>query len=287
MFISHLAHDIPTLKACAVTCFCWYRIATPYIYRTLILQRYHIDALNEYQNKRINPLPSLLRLGFLAFVQRLEFERETLADRWVTPAIFDSRSMQYFRAMVNLQELKIADLDFAKFWAGFEKYLGHFSPTLRSIALSRPNGTRRQLLDFFRLFPMLDDIEISCYDARWGAYEALDDQLVPVTGGLRGRLTLDTFGEEELLKDMIIAFGGMRFTSMDLRDVLRGMPLLLEACGKTLKTLRISMDDIPHPCKVFESIFLTFELIFFTSIPSILLVQHRPPNYRVPDAPNL
>ena len=175
------------------------------------------------------------------------------ADHWVSPSIFDSRSMQYFRAMVNLQELKIADLDFAKFWAGFEKYLGHFSPTLRSVALSRPNGTRRQLLDFFRLFPKLDDIEISCYDARSGAYEALDEKLASVTGGLRGRLTLDTFGEEELLKDMIVAYGGMRFTSMVLRDVLRGMPLLLEACGATLRTLRISMDDIPHPCKAFDS----------------------------------
>lgn len=251
MFISQLAHDIPALKACATTCICWYRIATPYIHRTLVLQKCHIDALNEYQNKRINPLPALLKLGFLAFVQHLELKREILADHWVAPAIFDSRSTQYFRAMVNLQELKIADLDFAKFWMGFDKYLGHFSPTLRSVALSRPNGTRRQLLDFFRLFPKLDDIEISCYDARWGAPEPLDDKLVPITGGLGGRLTLDTFGEEELLMEMIVAFGGIRFTSMDLRDVLRGMPLLLEACGKTLRTLRISMDDIPHPRKTF------------------------------------
>ena len=253
MFISRLTHDIPTLKACAATCLCWYRIATPHLHRTLMLQKWHIDALNEYQNKRINPLPSLLELGFLAFVKHLEFKREILSDHWVDPDIFDSRSIRYFHAMVNLQELKIADLDFAKFRTGFEKYLGHFSPTLRSVALSRPNGTRRQLLDFFRLFPKLDDIEISCYDPRWDTHEALGDQLVPITGGLRGRLTLDTFGEEELLKEMIVAFGGMRFTSMDLRDVLRGMPLLLEACGDTLKTLRISMDDIPHPCKVFGS----------------------------------
>jgi len=101
-------------------------------------------------------------------------------------------------------------------------------------------------LTFFRLFPKLDDIEISCYDARSETYEALDGQLVPNTGGLRGRLTLDTFGDERFLRDMIVVFGGMRFTSMNLRKVLRGTPLLLEACGKTLETLRISMDDIPH-----------------------------------------
>lgn len=252
MFISHHTDDIPTLKACAATCFRWYHIATPHIYRTLVLQKWHIDVLNEYQNNRTSPLPSLLELGFLALVKNLEFKREMLVDRWVAAAIFDSRSIPYFRAMVNLQELKIADLDFAKFWAGFEKYFGHFSPTLRSVALSRPNGTRRELIDFFRLFPKLDDIEISCYDARRMSFEAPEDQIVPVTGGLRGRLTLDTFGEEELLKDMIVAFGGMRFTSMDLRDVLRGMPLLLVACGGTLETLRISMDDIPHPCKAFD-----------------------------------
>ena len=162
---------------------------------------------------------------------------------WVVPAIFNSRDMRYFRAMVNLQELKIGELDFSKFPEGFGEYLGHFAPTLRSVSLSWPEGTRRQLLDFFRLFPKLDDIEISCYNPGRGSYEALDNQLIPINVGLRGKLALNLFGEVGLLEDMIVAFGGMRFTSMDLRKS-RGIRLLLDACAGTLETLRIYPEDI-------------------------------------------
>lgn len=169
---------------------------------------------------------------------------------WVTPVVFDSRNMQYFRAMVNLQELRIADLDFSKFPAGFGEHLGHFSPTLRSIALDRPNGSRRQLLGFFVLFPALDDIEISSYYARQDWHEALASKITPIGGGLQGRLTLHTFAGEGLLKDMIVAFGGFRFTSMDLQNV-QGMSLLLEACANTLETLRLHLDYRPRPCKRF------------------------------------
>jgi len=151
--------------------------------------------------------------------------------------------MQYFRALINLQDLAIADLDFSKFPIGLGFYFGHFSPTLQSVALSCPNGARRQLLDFFRLFPKLDDIKISYYRGRAEAHKAHDPQLVPITGGLRGRLTLKGFDEEGLLKDIIVAFGGMRFTSMDLHNV-RGVHLLLEACGDTLETVKILPDEM-------------------------------------------
>jgi hypothetical protein len=159
--------------------------------------------------------------------------------------------MLHFTALVNLQDLRIADLVFSKFPAGAGEYFGHFSPTLRSVALYAPRGTCRQLLDFLRLFPKLDDITISYYRARFKAYEALDTQLIPIKGGLRGRLILRNFGEEGLLKDMAVAFGGMRFTSMDLQDV-RGMQLLLEACADTLETLRISSDDIHYRKNVLD-----------------------------------
>ena len=110
------------------------------------------------------------------------------------------------------------------------------------MALSCPKGARRQLLNFFRLFPKLDDIKILYYRGRGEAYEALDPQLIPIREGLRGRLTLRAFDEEGLLKDIIVAFGGMRFTSMDLHNV-RGVQLLLEACGDTLETLNLFPDE--------------------------------------------
>lgn len=186
---------------------------------------------------------SLHKLGLLPFVKQLQFEKALFTVPWLATALSDSQSVRYFGALVNLQGLAIADLDFSKFPVGLGEYFGHFSPTLRSVALSCPTGTRRQLLDFFMLFPKLDDIKISYYHARPEVHEALDARLVPIAGGLRGRLILNGFGEEGLLKDIITAFGGIRFTSMDLQNV-RGVRLLLEACADTLETLNIYLDDV-------------------------------------------
>lgn len=156
--------------------------------------------------------------------------------------------MRYFGALENVQELAIADLDFSQFPAGLEEYFGRFLHTLRSVALSSPRGTCRQLLDFLRLFPQLDDIKISHYRSRAETHEELDARSVLTRGGLRGRLTLVKFDEEGLLEDIAAAFGGMQFTSMDLLNV-RWMEFLLEACADTLETLRIYLDDMSRDCK--------------------------------------
>ena len=234
MIIAHLIYDTRTLKACAATCFAWYNVATPHLHHTLTLRQWATDTSRTY----LNPLEPLHKLELLPFVKRVEFEKGLFGGAWVSPTIFEPESIEYFGALENLQDLAITDLDFSKFPRGVGEYFGHFAPTLRSVALGGPRGTRRQLLDFFRLFPKLDDIKILDYYIWVEAYEALDIPLIPIIGGLRGQLTLKHFNDEGLLKDMIIAFGGMRFTSMDLHDVL-GMQLLFEACADTLETVHI------------------------------------------------
>ncbi|KAF9783228.1 hypothetical protein BJ322DRAFT_142498 [Thelephora terrestris] len=238
MVIAHLKYDTLALKACASTCFCWYNISIPHLHRTLIL-----GGRFSKKFQRSNPLPSLYKLGLLPFVEQLQLAGTMTWDGWVVPALSDSRNMPYIRAMVNLQELDIEGLNFFKFPAGFGGYLGHFAPTLRSVALTLPNGARRQLLDFFRLFPNLDNIEVLHYDPVREVCDALDTQLAPINGGLRGRLTLNTFGEIGLFEDLVVAFGGMRFTSMDLSRTL-GKQLLLCACADTLETLRLDSEDL-------------------------------------------
>jgi len=235
--ITHLIHNTPTLKACATTCFPWYNVAASHLHRTLILRDWSTDPSRQWPN----PLASLHDLGLLPLIKQVEFARAKYWVSWVRPGTPDSRSVQRFGTLVNLQDLTIGDLDFSEFLAGTGEYFGHFSPTLRSVSLIHPMGTRRQLLDFFRLFPKLDDIKILDYNPSAQAHEALDTRLIPITGGLRGQLTLRYFNEEELLKDMIVAFGGMRFTSMNLQSV-RGMQLLLEACADTLETVRVHPD---------------------------------------------
>ena len=244
MIIAHLIHDTSTLKTCAATCFSWYNVATPHLHHTLTLRQWSPDT----HHKRLNPLASLDKLGLLPFVKRVQFEKELFSVPWVIPATFDCQSMRYFGALENVQELAIADLDFSKFPVGLGEYFGLFSHTLRSVALSGPRGTRRQLLNFLRLFPQLDDIKISHYHSRTESHEELDTWSISTRGGLRGRLALVRFDEEGLLGDISAVFAGMRFTSMDLQNV-RGMQLLLEACTDTLETLRVYLDDISQDRK--------------------------------------
>ena len=181
MIIAHLTYDIPTLKACAATCFAWYNVATPHLHYTLTLRWWSADT----SHKHVNPLAALYKLGLLPFVQQVRFEPAPSTIPLVVPAIFDSRSMRYFGALTNLQDLAIAHLYFSKFPAGVGEYLGHLSPTLRSVALSCPKGTRRQLLGFFRLFPKLDNIKIAHYQGDTAqTHEALDTHLTPIGGGL-------------------------------------------------------------------------------------------------------
>ena len=143
--------------------------------------------------------------------------------------------MRYFRALVNLQDLAIADLDFSFFRAGVDRYFEHFSPTLRSVTLSCPRGTPRQLLDFLRLFPKLNDIRITYYYPKSQDDEGLDTQLVPIGGDLRGRLVLSWSGD---------------------------MQFLLEAYAETLETLRVHPDTtLQDRERVLPSVSSMFQLM--------------------------
>lgn len=264
--IAYFAYDPCTLKVCAATCFTWYNIATPHLHRTLKFRHWAKDPLHAH----LNPLEPLHKLDLLDFVKRVQFEA-IFGIPWLNPAMFDSESLQYFHGLKNLQDLTIADLDFSKFSMGVGEYFGHFSPTLQSVALSAPRGTRRQLLDFFGLFPKLEDVKILNYRIMAGEYETVSAPLISTEGRLGGRLALEHFGDEELLKDMIVVYGGMRFTSVDLHDV-QGAQLVLEACTNTLETLYLQQPGgAPQHCKGFSiprSIFPTPELIRFFQHPS-------------------
>ena len=197
-----------------------------------------------------NPLVAFHQLGLLPLVRKVEFRRGISKRPWVVPDIFDSRNLDHFSALVNIQDLTIADLVFSRFASGIEKYFGHFSPTLRSIALVYPMGHPRQLLDFLALFPKLDDIKIAHYLATIETPDEPDTPCAPVRGSLRGKLTLNGFVDQGLLEEIIASFEGMRFIYMDLENVVRTQ-LLLDACAKTLQTFRYHLDRRFPSCKLF------------------------------------
>lgn len=241
MIMAYLVYDVPTLKACALTCFAWYNVATPHMFRTLAFRQWTKDPSRMY----FNPLEHLHQFGVLPFVRQIRFERAASVKPWVGPTMFDFQNMRYLGALENLQDLAIADLDFFRFPMGLGEYFGHFSPRLRSVALSGPRGSRRQMLSFLMLFPKLDDIKISHYHTWVGRPDGINTPIIPFQGELRGQMVLRNFGDEELLRDIAFAFRGMRFTSVNLHDTL-GMQFVLDACADSLETAHI------NPCGPFQ-----------------------------------
>jgi len=125
-----------------------------------------------------------------------------------------------------------------------QQYFGHFLPTVRFLTLRAPKGSRRQIIYFIGLFQHLQDLQL-LYDRVDSQDEPADDlTLIPTfVPPLRGRLTIKNFTRIGLLEDMINLFGGIRFRHIDLFNVT-GMRLLLDACAKTLKSLRLHPGDI-------------------------------------------
>lgn len=90
---------------------------------------------------------------------------------------------------------------------------------LADASIPRSQGTQRFLptgLIFRWILPNLQDCKLT-YATLEEIQESADDtELVPLSvPPLRGRLTLTCFTWENLVKDMIILFGGLRFRSMD------------------------------------------------------------------------
>ena len=153
--------------------------------------------------------------------------------------------MRYFSAFTHLQELGIDYLEVSRFMPNIQQFFGHLSPTLRFLALQKPNGSCRQILYFIGLFPNLQDFKLQHDFTQDEQESAADATLIPLsTPPLRGWLTLTCCKKGILVKNMITLFGGLRFRYMDLFGVTF-VRLLLGACTETLETLRFYPTD---PC---------------------------------------
>ena len=124
-----------------------------------------------------------------------------------------------------------------------QRYFRHFFPTVKSLLLKKPRGSRRQIIYFIGLFQHLQDLTLTYHEDNVQEEPVDDPTLVPLfTPPLQGFLKILHLTGVGLLKDMIDLFEGFQFRRMLLHDV-DGMPLLLDACAKTLETLALYPSD--------------------------------------------
>ena len=103
--------------------------------------------------RELEPLSKLHELGLMPLVQDLRVRQHPGTDRWkFEPRGFSRLDLNYFTAFTNVQTLRLHNVDIYRFMPGIERYFEHFSPTTRSISLSHPRCTPRQLSHFLSLF---------------------------------------------------------------------------------------------------------------------------------------
>ena len=234
MIIAHINVDlnIQTLKACSRTCRSWYTTTLPYLHYTLTLYRKDWDRARG----GLIPLRKLDKMRLLPFVKQL-WIFPCYADPDLPPEIFNAKSLAYFSALTNVQELGLGNLDLRLLTPRAQLYLGPFMPRLRSLALISPEGPHYLLLYFLGLFPNLEDLKI-VYNRGWKLALPRTTPVPRSAPLLRGRLTLASFCGEKFLRDLSELSGGLRFRYMDLLGV-ESSCFLLGSGAETLETLRI------------------------------------------------
>ena len=239
MIIAHLIRHRDTLEACSLTCRSWYTAAVPHLHHTLTL----MGSKPGVGRSRLESLPKLHELGLIPLVREIRVKQKFGLGHWFAPLAFNHSDLDYFSAFANVHTLNIESMQIYRFMPGIERYFEHFSPTLRSITLSDLHCTPRQLSRFLSLFSNLEDIEIRNTHT-YVSTTIPDTEPFPSSAPrLRGRLTLYNSGWVETWTHLISLSGGLRFRHMDLLNVGRCAPVLLEACAETLETLRIGARD--------------------------------------------
>ena len=243
MIIAHFIYDKHALIACSMTCYSWYIVAVPHLHYSLTMEEARYYPWDRTKYMWPTPLRRSYDLGLLPLVKRLRIRLRLYSGNEFIPEWLGRRTLRYFSALTNLQELGIDDLQLSRFMPNIQQCFGHFSPTLRFLALRKPAGSCRQILYFIGLFPNLQDLKFHYSFPTDGQGSTADAALVPLSvPPLRGRLTLASFTRKGLVRDMITYFGGLRFRSMDLFEV-RCARLLLYECRKTLETSRLYPND--------------------------------------------
>ena len=241
MIVAHIAHDLPALKAYSLTCRSWYIVAFPHIHHTIILGCGIVG--------RLKPLSELHGLGLIPLIKEIRVRQ--WEDRlWFTPQVFRRHDFRHFSTFANVHTLRVQRLEIYRFIPLIERYFEHLLPTLRSITLSEPHGTPRQLSHFLSYFSNLDDIEIRQIFSNVPNATDPDRMHAPFSAPkLRGELILYGFPYAETWMQLITSCGGLRFRYMYLRDVADCTPVLLDACAETLETLRFNASDGHIVCK--------------------------------------
>jgi len=246
MIIAHLTDDLTTLKACSLTSRSWYIVAVQHLHHTLTLKEDVPSSTGDKTNPRsihdkLRPLSELHDLGLMPLVGEIRVDHGYSMDSWFVPKVFSRRDLWYFSTFTNVHTLRLQNFEIDQFIPGIKHFFGNFSPTLRSITLHRLRCDPQHLSHFLSLFSNLDNIELMYTIMSHGEGAEPIPSSTP-TRKLRGRLAIYGSYQPEAWSHLIASCGGLQFHHIDLRKGASCAFVLLEACAKTLETLRFDAE---------------------------------------------
>ena len=161
MIIAYLIYDTSSLLVCSLTCRSWYITTVPHLHHTLVTSVYvvHGDERCWWPDS----FQCMHKLGLFPFIKKFHvpgLEGNLARPRTFSPTQFDHHILHQFLSLVNIQELRIDNLDIPSFMPKIRWYFGHFTPMVRSLALREPKGSRRQIIFFIGLFQHLEDLKL-------------------------------------------------------------------------------------------------------------------------------
>lgn len=241
--LGYLSDDLPTLKACSLTCKSMLGSARPLIRNWLFLasagdRRSSAGSLKSLLKRSkgrcdlFERLATTDRQGLLQYTQHLVIRMGCLphTPRPLQPYI------PYLRSVENLQTLTIDALDIPEFMPTFNKCFGKFANSLRGLDIGHTWDSERQLLRFISKFPSLEDLSIrSRYTVR--SYPGTPPPMPRTSPPFRGHLRLSlVMGSRDLCEALAKLPGGLNFTSLELKGC-EEPAAVITACRLTLRSI--------------------------------------------------
>ena len=239
-----LHDDLPTLKACSLTCKAMVASTRRLIHQTLWLtdrnNKSVLTLKEKFRRMRRDPDVQLRFLscvgerGLLQYVRRVNYNIRYL----FIPRILELH-LHHFKSLDHVHTLTLTSFSVDLWENDYKTYFLHFYPTLTSLTLHKTFGPYRLLLQFALQFPNLENL---CIETLYGLVQGEPAIPADVDQSPHSRKHLRLVGE-----DIPIAVGSApglpnraNFWSVELEDFF-GVHAqdTLDACACTLEKITL------------------------------------------------
>ena len=243
--LRYLLDDLPSLKACSLTCKHLFGLTRPLIHQRLVCPgsrpghpkpKVSLFGRHKKDPGAFERLIDADRSGVLHYTRHLIFKPK----RYGPDPYFKPNDLQeylpHLRSVSNLHTLTIQSFYIPRFIPVFNEYFGTSTNTLRRLDMRGSFATGRQLLYILCQFPLLEDLTIVYpywEPPTWEPPTWNPPPMITQIPPLRGKLVLVGEGSRELFEGLTAFPVKLNFRSLELFRCMGAAHVVLAACART------------------------------------------------------